>query len=163
MKMKVRIGEEEKELAVTRQGNGLTVHVDGEATEMTLIHQAGGYVVLAYGVDGVRRVLRAATAPAGKKQQVWVNGKLATYEEVQAHGAAADEDGGSLSASIPAVVADVLVAVGDRVAAGDKLILLESMKMILPIVAPHEGVVEAIHCVKGEAVQPGIPLLVLEK
>jgi biotin carboxyl carrier protein len=33
------------------------------------------------------------------------------------------------------------------------------MKMILPIQAPYAGTVAAIHCVAGQAVQPGIPLV----
>jgi biotin carboxyl carrier protein len=36
------------------------------------------------------------------------------------------------------------------------------MKMELPIRAPRAGVVTAIHCVKGELVQPGVNLLELE-
>jgi urea carboxylase len=54
-----------------------------------------------------------------------------------------------------------LVAVGDQVRAGDKLVLLESMKMILPIQAPYDGAVTAINCAPGEAVQPGVPLITL--
>ena len=45
--------------------------------------------------------------------------------------------------------------------AGDRLILLESMKMIIPIVAPADGVVQAIHCVAGDSVAPGVPLIIL--
>jgi biotin carboxyl carrier protein len=69
----------------------------------------------------------------------------------------------SLSASIPAVVSELLVQVGDRVETGDKLILLESMKMILPVQAPFEGIVSAINCSVGEAVQPGIQLIEIEQ
>lgn len=162
MKLKIRVGEEEKELAVTTQGKQINVHIDGQMTELELLHREGDYVVLAYEVEGERKVIRAGTAPAGDKQQIWVNGKLATYERVREQGVAADKASGSLSASIPAVVADVLVEVGDVVPAGEKLILLESMKMILPITAPHDGIVKAINCSKGDAVQPGVPLLELE-
>ena len=57
---------------------------------------------------------------------------------------------------------DVLVAVGDKVSAGEKLILLESMKMVIPIVATQDGVVQAIKCENGESVQPGVPLIEIE-
>jgi urea carboxylase len=52
--------------------------------------------------------------------------------------------------------------VGTAVKTGEKLILLESMKMIIPIQAPHDGIVTAVHCQVGEAVQPGIQLIALE-
>jgi biotin carboxyl carrier protein len=68
----------------------------------------------------------------------------------------------SLSASIPAVVSEILVEIGDEVKKGDKLILLESMKMILAIQAPYDGTVQAIFCAQGEAVQPGIRLIGVE-
>ncbi|MCE7937973.1 MAG: acetyl-CoA carboxylase biotin carboxyl carrier protein subunit [Chloroflexi bacterium CFX6] len=64
---------------------------------------------------------------------------------------------------MPAVVVEVLVAPGDAVADGQKLVLLESMKMVLPIVAPHAGVVTAVRCAPGDAVQPGVPLVELDR
>jgi urea carboxylase len=53
--------------------------------------------------------------------------------------------------------------VGNKVTAGENLILLESMKMILPIKAPYDGVIESINCSPGEAVQPGVQLLNIEQ
>ena len=69
----------------------------------------------------------------------------------------------TLSASIPAVVSEILVKAGQEVKIGDKLILLESMKMILPIQAPWAGTVTAINCVPGQAVQPGVQLVEIEE
>jgi urea carboxylase len=40
--------------------------------------------------------------------------------------------------------------------------MLEAMKMELPIKAPRDGRVTAVHCKPGELVQPGVPLLELE-
>jgi biotin carboxyl carrier protein len=39
--------------------------------------------------------------------------------------------------------------------------MLEAMKMELPLRAPHDGVVRAVHCTPGQLVQPGIPLVEL--
>lgn len=63
---------------------------------------------------------------------------------------------------MPATVTSLNVAVGDRVAAGDVLVVLEAMKMELPIRAPRDGRVTAVACRPGELVQPGVPLLELE-
>jgi acetyl-CoA carboxylase biotin carboxyl carrier protein len=53
------------------------------------------------------------------------------------------------------------VAVGDRVAEGDTLILLESMKMEIPVAAPCDGVVHSILVQEAQAVTEGETLAVL--
>jgi biotin carboxyl carrier protein len=72
--------------------------------------------------------------------------------------------GGSLAltAPMPATVLKVLVAPGAPVKKGDTVILLEAMKMELPIRAPADAVVRAIHCREGELVQPETTLVDLE-
>ena len=47
----------------------------------------------------------------------------------------------------------VLVKAGDRVAAEDTLVILESMKMEIPVVAPVAGTVTAILVVEGQEVR----------
>ena len=68
---------------------------------------------------------------------------------------------GSLSAPMPATVRAIAVTPGARVARGDTLIVLEAMKMELPLKAPVDGVIAAIACQVGDLVQPGIPLVEL--
>jgi biotin carboxyl carrier protein len=63
---------------------------------------------------------------------------------------------------MPATVSSISVVAGQPVARGDVLIMLEAMKMELPIKAPRDGVVKAIACREGDLVQPGVPLLELE-
>jgi biotin carboxyl carrier protein len=67
----------------------------------------------------------------------------------------------ALSAPMPAAVRAVLVEAGQHVEAGDLLIMLEAMKMELPVRAPRAGTVRAIHCRPGEIVQPGPALVEL--
>jgi biotin carboxyl carrier protein len=62
---------------------------------------------------------------------------------------------------MPATVRRLAVKPGDRVNAGDVLIVLEAMKMELPVRAAHAGTVHAIACREGELVQPGVPLIEL--
>ncbi|HEY7501692.1 MAG TPA: biotin/lipoyl-containing protein [Vicinamibacterales bacterium] len=70
--------------------------------------------------------------------------------------------GGELSAPMPATVRRLLVAPGDRVKAGDSLLILEAMKMELPVRAPAAGTVRAILCREGDLVQPGVALVTIE-
>ena len=51
--------------------------------------------------------------------------------------------------------------VGDAVAAGDVLIILESMKMEMPIEAPEAGTVKELRCKETDAVAEGQVLVVL--
>ncbi len=53
--------------------------------------------------------------------------------------------------------------VGEAVAAGDVLVILESMKMEMPVEAPEEGTVAELKCKEGDAVSEGQTLVVLKK
>ena len=65
-------------------------------------------------------------------------------------------------AEMVANVWKVVVAQGDRVADGDTLVILESMKMEIPVLAESDGVVVALHVSEGDVVQEGDVLAVLE-
>lgn len=167
MRFTVRLGDHEEEIEVIRQGERLRIRRGETTTEARIVYLEGPQFVLEYeqqaGEHVRRRRLRAAGIVADEERQLWVNGSTVPYERVRKDEAEARAAPvGSLSASIPAVVSEVLVTEGEEVRAGQKLILLESMKMILPIKAPHEGLVSAIHCVEGDSVQPGVPLVELD-
>ena len=72
-----------------------------------------------------------------------------------------DEEG-ALTAPMPATVAAINVVAGQRVVRGDVMIVLEAMKMELPITAPRDARIKRIACAQGELVQPGVPLIELE-
>ncbi|MGB3867545.1 MAG: acetyl-CoA carboxylase biotin carboxyl carrier protein subunit [Xanthobacteraceae bacterium] len=54
------------------------------------------------------------------------------------------------------------VALGQRVSRDDVLVVIESMKMEIPVVADADGVVVAIAVAEGEPVTEGAPVAVLE-
>ncbi|MBV8546332.1 MAG: acetyl-CoA carboxylase biotin carboxyl carrier protein subunit [Acidobacteria bacterium] len=66
-----------------------------------------------------------------------------------------------MAAPMPGVVLKILVNVGDEVAKGAPLLILEAMKMEHQITAPRDGKVAAINCKEGEMVQPGLDLVTL--
>jgi biotin carboxyl carrier protein len=68
----------------------------------------------------------------------------------------------ALASPMPATVIGVKVAAGDSITRGDVLIVLEAMKMELPIVAPRDGRIRSVMCKPGELVQPGLALVELE-
>lgn len=68
----------------------------------------------------------------------------------------------ALTAPMPATVLAIHVAPGQAVARDEVLIVLEAMKMELPVRAPRDGRVATIDCKPGELVQAGAALLELE-
>jgi biotin carboxyl carrier protein len=67
-----------------------------------------------------------------------------------------------VASELVANVLDVLVEVGQRVSAGDELVMLESMKMEIPVLSPHDGVVTAIRTAVGDVVQDGDVMVVVQ-
>jgi acetyl-CoA/propionyl-CoA carboxylase biotin carboxyl carrier protein len=91
---------------------------------------------------------------------VWlVDDGVPTRWEPAAEVAAEHAGSGSLEAPMPGVVLDVRAQPGDAVEAGDVLVVLESMKMELTVVAPAAGVVGAVHVSAGEHVARGQALV----
>lgn len=68
----------------------------------------------------------------------------------------------NLRAPMSATVIRVHVSVGSAVSEGDPLVVVEAMKMEMPLRAPHAGIVSAIHCREGELVPAGAVLVELE-
>jgi len=67
-----------------------------------------------------------------------------------------------VEAHITGTVWRVEVAVGDNVDEGDTVVILESMKMEMPVEAEDPGIVKEIRCEEGQAVSEGDTLVVLE-
>lgn len=68
----------------------------------------------------------------------------------------------SLSSPMPATIIKVIATPGMTFARGDTLLVVEAMKMELPIAAERDGVVKAVLCHEGDLVQAGQTLVELE-
>ncbi|MFO7264367.1 MAG: acetyl-CoA carboxylase biotin carboxyl carrier protein subunit [Bacillaceae bacterium G1] len=66
-----------------------------------------------------------------------------------------------ITASMSGTVFRVLVKPGDQVHAGDEVIVLESMKMEIPVVAEESGTVQEVRVAEGDFVQEGDVVVVL--
>ncbi|MBL8996007.1 MAG: acetyl-CoA carboxylase biotin carboxyl carrier protein subunit [Gemmatimonadetes bacterium] len=60
---------------------------------------------------------------------------------------------------MPGLIVRVEVAVGDRVVAGQGVVVMEAMKMENELRAPAAGVVRAVHVEAGAAVEKGTALV----
>ncbi len=70
--------------------------------------------------------------------------------------------GARVEAHVPGSVWKVLAREGQRVSAGEPLVILESMKMEIAVAASADGVVSRVVCREGQSVSAGQALLVLE-
>ena len=68
----------------------------------------------------------------------------------------------NVEAHITGTVWKVECKVGDKVDEGDTLVILESMKMEMPVEAEDDGTVKQITCEEGQAVSEGDTLVVLD-
>ena len=128
----------------------------GVAVTVTALGQ-GMYRV----TDGIRTWTVAVAGPP-ENRWVWIDGQVAKLDGPAKTRGRGRTDRHDLSSPMPATVVRVLVDVGATVARGDTLVMLEAMKMELPIRAPVDGQVRAVHCRAGDLVQPGINLLDLD-
>lgn len=165
-----------RELDISAQGDRLHIAERAAATDgasaavplvadARLIHREqapGGLMLIELSLpDGSHRRVRLSGMREGDRRKLWIDGRelSATRARPGAAPAAAE---GSLASAIPAVVSRLLLAPGDDVRAGDRLLLLESMKMVIPIQAPRDGRLARYLCAEGDAVPAGVPLVELE-
>lgn len=154
----------EEEFSVRLDGHAASVRAASgdDPLEVDTQYLGHGRVVLRAG--GTAHV--AWVVEDGDRRWVFVDGDVTIVEVTDgtarpARRAAADGHP-TLCAPMPATVVRIVAPVGTRVPRGATIVLLEAMKMELPLRAPHDAVVTAIRCREGELVQPNVVLVELE-
>lgn len=152
---------------VVIDGDG--VRVDGETVRAHLADVEGTPVKLLMLGDEVHRVVarRSARGEYVLRLGGYRFGVEALDERTRAvrdlSGAAAGPSGPApLKAPMPGLVVRVLVQPGDKVVAGQGLVVIEAMKMENELRSPGAGSVKAISAVPGKAVEKGALLVELE-
>lgn len=99
-----------------------------------------------------------------KKKVVIKSGAQAQPEAAASEGASAAKVNtkNALKAPLPGVIREINVAVGDEVAVGDTVVVLEAMKMANNLEAEKAGKVTAVLVQVGESVMEDTPLVVIE-
>ena len=139
---RVRVGGHETDLRVQCRGDTLAVEADGRmATGFQ--HVSAGRVLLSLAGEAYRFTVTPA---------------------VKARGAASTGAAGSgaILAPMPGVVAELRIAAGEMVQAGQVVAVLESMKLFTALAATVSGRVVEVACHPGETVPAGKRLLLLE-
>jgi len=150
----------ESTVRMTHEAGAWTALVDDDRLRLAGTRAGDGGLDLR--IDGVRH---AATVVAdGDRRVVFLAGRSwrLVLDDPFAAGDAEEAGEGRLTAPMPAKVIRVAAAVGDRVAQGDVLLVLEAMKMEHTIVAPTAGTVARLPVAEGDLVEEGTELAVLE-
>lgn len=114
-----------------------TITVNGVAYDVTVEEGGAGSAAAPVRAAAPVAAPKAAPAPAAKPA------------------AAAAAGGIEVKSSLPGKVYKVEAKVGQAVKAGDTIVVLEAMKMEVPVVAPEDGTVASINVGVGDAVESG--------
>ncbi len=131
------------------------ITVNGKSYEVD-VEEVGGYVAPARRPEAVSAPVAASTpAPTSTPAQ-------APAPAAKPAPAAAPVLGGeTINSPMPGTILDIKVNVGDSVANGTVLVILEAMKMENEIMAPSAGKVLSINVTKGASVNSGDVLVVI--
>jgi acetyl/propionyl-CoA carboxylase alpha subunit len=155
------VGSEERVAVVQARGQDRTrVVVDGTALDLEVTRLGPGAFVWR-GADGSVEIFYCVR----DGRVVHLAWRGATYRiEEREEGASTHTrpTHGALEAPMPGKVMAVRVGVGQRVAKGAEVLVVEAMKMENAIRAPHDGVVKGVFVKEGDAVVPGVVLVELE-
>ncbi len=152
------IAEVEHEAWLSRQREGYVLHVGEQAVPVEL--NADGETLRVGG-----ETLPVLVATDGDLVHIHIDGATHTLRYVDpvrrygAHAGGGADD--TAEAPMPGVVIAVHVGEGQRVAPGETLVVIESMKLETAIKAWRDGDVAAVHVAVGQAFQRGAPLVTL--
>jgi biotin carboxyl carrier protein len=167
MKYLVRLDERSFLVSVVEADGRLTVEVDGKSVEIEVEEAGlGRYALFA---DGRSHDLAVSWVPGSAALAIGGDTFALSVEEWRAGramtGAASTAVEGRqvIRAPMPGKVVRVDVAEGERVEKGQRLAVLEAMKMENDVMAPNAGCVQEVRVAAGDVVEHGRTLIVLEK
>ena len=165
MKFEAQTGDETVPIEVTGTGGRFTLTIGGEPVSVDARQTGEGvWSILLDGVshlvDVTERDGRYLIDVGGERYAIRVEEESRYI--IRTRGAQGRERGQVVKAPMPGKVTVIEVAVGQAVAPGDGLIVLEAMKMENELKAQVAGTVGEIRVAVGQAVNPGDVLVVIE-
>jgi biotin carboxyl carrier protein len=154
-----RVGQEESTVEVERSGDGWSVTVGANERAIISAEALGdGHWLLRS--DG--RQIHAFAASRGDERFVFADGHVTRLRVPDPDAGETDSTGGggpNIVAAMPGKVVKILVEPDATVAAGDPVLVMESMKMETEVVAPVDGRVAIVHVAEGQTVAQNDPLI----
>ncbi|MBR3096363.1 MAG: acetyl-CoA carboxylase biotin carboxyl carrier protein subunit [Bacteroidales bacterium] len=112
-------------------------------------------------VNGATYEVEAENAPAAAVAQPAAAPVQAAAAAPAAPAAKPAGAGEKLASPLPGVIIEISVKEGQQVKAGQKVAILEAMKMENEIPAPKDGTITEIHVHKGDTLQEGDPVVTI--
>jgi 3-methylcrotonyl-CoA carboxylase alpha subunit len=148
-----------------KAGIPVAARIDGGAplAVAELTWQEAPVPTIAARLDERRRQAHCFTA--GERLAIWAQDGRYEFliEDPRTREFSSSVTSGGLTTPLPGVVVSVPVTIGQKVAAGEVLMVIEAMKMEHTITAPYAGTVQRIHYARGERVPEGSELLELTR
>jgi biotin carboxyl carrier protein len=160
-------------IEVQRRREGWAITVDGRAMSASVSQVGARWSLLYRSADSTAppRSYEAVLEPRHRGDQlVRINGRAVTVSFIEHARRSGTGAGASASASgpkdviapMPGRIVKVLVKAGDRIAAGQGLVIVEAMKMENELRAPRDGTVAAVRVSEGMSVDGRAVLVVVE-
>jgi biotin carboxyl carrier protein len=159
MKLEIQIGKRSRIVELERDGQGWRARLDGQPVDADVIEIAPH--VISVLLHGESHEVRVAAQPDGTlKLQTGLQEFSAEIIDPRAwsgrrHGALEAEGRQQITAPMPGKVVRLLVSAGDKVEAGQGLLVVEAMKMQNEIRSPKSGTVERLLAKEGQPVNAG--------
>ncbi len=115
--------------------------------------------LLSVNVNGANYQVELENAPVAAPVQASTPAAPAAVAPAAAPAAAPAGAGEKVNSPLPGVIVEVSVKEGQAVKAGQKVAVLEAMKMENEIPAPKDGTITAIHVQKGDSILEGAPVV----
>ncbi len=156
----LRLGDEEKVVTATARGDGYVLDLDGTTTFAAVSARRGDELTVVL-EDHAFTAVVIATA---ERRHVFFNGRSWPLQWVDALELSGEGEEGAagLLAPMPGKVIALLAECGP-VKKGDRLLVLEAMKMEHTICAPADGELKAFYFAAGEQVTEGVELVEFER
>jgi len=163
MKITARIGDRLHDVEIERQNGSYVVELDGETLQVDAHKLEGDFYSLLTGGRSYE-ISVEATADAYFVRHGASTAKVELFDAGRQGREALAGGGGPerVVAQMPGKVARILVADGDRVEAGQGLLVLEAMKMENEIASDRGGVVTEVAVEEGQTVDGGALLVVVD-
>lgn len=162
MDITLNIDGTQRRVRAERRDGALRVRVEDREYTVTDVNASAG--TLAFLADHRPVVAHVSAGPGGTRLSIGGRNYRLIEEGMDAdHPAvgAGPAGDGNLEAPMPGAIVGVHVAEGDKVRAGDPVVVLESMKMQNEIASPVDGVVRRVNCEVGQQVAFGELLVVI--
>lgn len=153
---------------VSRDGNKVSIRIDDKVHDVDIIEvEAGVFSILMEGQSYIVELFKGSSA---KKYKARTRGHSFEMEVIDAEtrylmsrkGGDSDEKQNQISSPMPGKIVSIPVKAGEKVKAGQTVIIVSAMKMESEYKAGHDGTVKKIHVREGDTVEGNQPLITLE-